>query len=116
MAALAPAAAQETEVAADACTLGEDGAHGEAEEEDSLAALLGRVAKRRRDDEEMRLRVDADTDRKMDNGVRINPALRERARRAAAAEAAAGAGPGCCAGHSMTRRSDGAASRAGDGG
>jgi len=99
LAALAPAAAQETEVAADACTLGEDGAHGEAEEEDSLAALLGRVAKRRRDDEEMRLRVDADTDRKMDNGVRINPALRERARRAAAAEAAAGAGPGCCAGH-----------------
>ena len=95
--------------------IGEDGAHGEAEEEDSLAALLGRVAKRRRDDEAMRLRVDADTDRKMDNGVQINPALRERARRAAAAEAAAGAGPGCCAGHSMTRRSDGAASP-GDGG
>ena len=61
MAALAPAAAQETEVAADACTLGEDGAHGEAEEGDSLVAPLGRVAKRKLDDEAMRLRVDADT-------------------------------------------------------
>ena len=96
---------------ADACTLGEDGA----EEEDSPAALLGRVAKRKLDDGAMRLRVDADTESKMDNGVRINPVLRERARRAAAAEAAAGAGPGCCAGHNMTRRSEGAAGRAGEG-
>ena len=68
------------------------------------------MAKRQRDNEAMRLRVDADTDRKMDNGVQIHPALRERARRAAAAEAAAGAG------HSMTRRGDGAAGGAGDGG
>ena len=48
-------------MAADACTLGEDGAHGEAEEGDSLVAPLGRVAKRKLDDEAMRLRVDADT-------------------------------------------------------
>lgn len=81
------ALAQEAGVAADTC-------NGKAEGDDSLQELLRAFAKRKRDDEAMRRRVDADTERKMDNGVQINPALRERAVRAAAAEAAAGAGPG----------------------
>ena len=51
--------------------------------EDSLAALVSAVQKRKRGpDEAMLARVEAEVDRKMDNGVRINPVFREKARRA----------------------------------
>jgi hypothetical protein len=71
----------------------------------------------------MLARVEAEVDRKMDNGVRINPAFRERARRAEeeegearrAVEEQAAAVPRCDAGHSMVRRGEGAAGLTCDG-
>ena len=101
----------------------EDGAGGE-EVEDSLAALVCAVQKRKRGpDEAMLARVEAEVDRKMDNGVRINPVFRERARRAEeeedearrAVEEQEAAVPRCEAGHSMVRRGEGAAGLACDG-
>ena len=92
--------------------------------EDSLAALVSAVQKRKRGpDEAMLARVEAEVDRKMDNGVRINPAFRERARRAEeeedearrAVEEQEAAVPRCEAGHSMERRGEGAAGLACDG-
>ena len=59
----------------------------------------------------MRVRVDGEVDAKMDNGVRINPYFRGRARQESAeeAEAKTGAGgPRCHAGHGMLRRNVGA--------
>ena len=92
--------------------------------EDSLAALVCAVQKRKRGpDEAMLARVEAEVDRKMDNGVRINPVFRERARRAEeeedearrAVEEQEAAVPRCEAGHSMVRRGEGAAGLACDG-
>ena len=112
-----------TPVAAAAAGPSEDGAGGE-EVEDSLAALVSAVQKRKRGpDEAMLARVEAEVDRKMDNGVRINPVFRERARRAEeeedearrAVEEQEAAVPRCEAGHSMVRRGEGAAGLACDG-
>ena len=112
-----------TPVAAAAAGPSEDGAGGE-EVEDSLAALVCAVQKRKRGpDEAMLARVEAEVDRKMDNGVRINPVFRERARRAEeeedearrAVEEQEAAVPRCEAGHSMVRRGEGAAGLTCDG-
>ena len=64
----------------------------------------------------MLARVEARTDELFDNGVRINPALREMSRLAAVAGATAEAGPRCNAGHALTWRDEGAAGLECDGG
>ena len=108
---LAPAAAG---VAGAGAEVSEGGGQGRAEE-DPLEAMVAEAEGRKRGRQEMLARVEADTDKRMDNGVRINPALREMARRAAAAEAAAEAGPTCGAGHVLTWRSEGVAGLGCDG-
>ena len=108
---VAPAAAG---VAGAGAEVSEGGGQGRAEE-DPLEAMVAEAEGRKRGRQEMLARVEADTDKRMDNGVRINPALREMARRAAAAEAAAEAGPTCGAGHALTWCSEGAAGLGCDG-
>mgnify|MGYP004269634095 CR=1 FL=1 len=67
----------------------EGGGHRGAEE-DTLEAMLEEVGGRKRGRQEMFARMDAEADARMDNGVRINPMLKEMARRAAVAEEVAG--------------------------
>ena len=94
----------------------EGGGHRGAEE-DTLEAMLEEVGGRKRGRQEMFARMDAEADARMDNGVRINPMLKEMARRAAVAEEVAGdREPTCEAGHAMAWCSEGSAGLWCDGG
>ena len=62
-------------------------------EEDPLEAMLVEAGRRKRGRQEMLARVEARTDELFDNGVRINPTLREMSRLAADAGATAEVGP-----------------------
>ena len=86
---------------------------------DDLEVMLQQNSGRKRKEAEMRVRVDGEVDAKMDNGVRINPYFRGRARQEIAEEAEAETGDGglrCHAGHGMLRRDAGASGLTCDGG
>ena len=108
---------------------GAEGADGDGEagasesESDDLANLLDDVHARAQRREEMLRRADEEADALMDNGVRVHPYFRGRARQASVAEAdeeaeaeAGDRGPRCQAGHAMHRRETGAAGLTCDGG
>ena len=93
----------------------EEGGQGRAEG-DSLEAMIVEAVRHKRGRQAMLARVEADTDELFDNGVRINPTLREMSRLAAVAGTTAEAGPRCKAGHVLAWRDEGAAGLECDGG
>ena len=93
----------------------EEGGQGRAEE-DSLESMIVEAVRHKRDRQAMLARVEARTDELFDNGVRINPTLREMSRLAAVTGTTAEAGPRCEAGHVLTWRVEGAAGLRCDGG
>ena len=90
-------------------------------EVDDLEVLLDDVRGRAAGKEAMQKRKDAEADALMENGVRIHPYFRGRARQATSEGAGAGVGTGegdprCQAGHTMCRRATEAAGLTCDGG
>ena len=85
-----------------------------------LEVLLHEVGGRPARRKEMERRTDKEADALMDNGVRINPYFRGRARPGGAEEveaaAGGGTGPRCQAGHCMHRRETDASGLTCDGG
>ena len=85
-----------------------------------LEVLLHEVGGRPARRKEVERRTDEEADAMMDNGIRINPYFRGRARPGGAEEeeaaARGGAGPRCQAGHCMHRRETDASGLTCDGG